>query len=169
MRIKRLLAQGVWYEVRTAVNNRESLFHLWWAEMLFFRVFHETKGLFAFEIRGLRLEDHRLSFYIRPADGFRLPAIMQWLKQTFAARFNVCAGRTGHIWGDRYWSRMLAGEPPEWADEIDRGAVDAAAKMRVPAARTQIRPDRVSPRTAKKTAKTRFSPKIPLRSLFPPG
>ncbi|MDR2053309.1 MAG: hypothetical protein LBP80_07830 [Treponema sp.] len=22
-------------------------------------------------------------------------------------------GRTGHIWGDRYWSGILEGEPPE--------------------------------------------------------
>ncbi|MDR2785273.1 MAG: hypothetical protein LBB83_05105, partial [Treponema sp.] len=42
-----------------------------------------------------------------------LPAIMKWLKQTFAQRYNRETGRTGHIWGDRYWSRILEGEPPE--------------------------------------------------------
>jgi hypothetical protein len=26
-------------------------------------------------------------------------------------------GRTGHIWGDRYGSEILHGEPPEWAEE----------------------------------------------------
>jgi hypothetical protein len=39
-----------------------------------------------------------------------LPAIMQWLKQTFAQRHNAL---TGHILGDRYWSEILAGDPPE--------------------------------------------------------
>jgi hypothetical protein len=29
---------------------------------------------------------------------------MQWMKQTFVVRFNVYAGRLGHIRGDRYWS-----------------------------------------------------------------
>ncbi|MDR1229973.1 MAG: hypothetical protein LBK61_01085 [Spirochaetaceae bacterium] len=28
-------------------------------------------------------------------------------------RYNVHDGRTGHIWGDRYWSKVLEGEPPE--------------------------------------------------------
>jgi hypothetical protein len=61
----------VWYEVRTAVNNREMLFRLEQAAKIFFRVFRETRDLFAFEIRGLALEDEWLSFYIRPADGFQ--------------------------------------------------------------------------------------------------
>jgi hypothetical protein len=58
-----------------------------------------------------------VSFYIKPGDGFQLPDIMQWIKQTFAVWFNVIDGRTGHIWGDRYRSEILAGEPPEWAEE----------------------------------------------------
>jgi hypothetical protein len=50
-----------------------------------------------------------VSFYIKPADGLRLPEIMQWLKQTFAVRYNVYDGRTGHIWGDRYGSEIVEG------------------------------------------------------------
>jgi hypothetical protein len=46
----------------------------------------------AFELRGFRLEEEWLSFYIRPADALQLPAIMQWLKQTFAVRFNLGTG-----------------------------------------------------------------------------
>jgi hypothetical protein len=167
--MKRILAEGVWYEVRTAVNNREPLFRLWPAAALFFRVLRETRGLFAFEIRGLRLKDERLSFYIRPACGLQLPQIMQWMKQTFAVRFNVCGGRTGHIWGDRYWSRIVAGEPPEWAEGVDWGAVDAVAETRIPVARTRKRPGGACPRRTGKIAKTGFSPKIPLRSASPPG
>jgi hypothetical protein len=37
---------------------------------------------------------------------------MKRLKQTFAQRYNQETGRTGHIWGDRYWSQVLEGEPP---------------------------------------------------------
>jgi hypothetical protein len=78
-----------------------------------FRVFGDARGRFAFELRGFALVEERLSFYIKPADGLQLPAIMQLLKQTFAVRFNRGMGRTGHVWGDRYWSRVLEGEPPE--------------------------------------------------------
>jgi hypothetical protein len=63
-------------------------------------------------VRRLRIEADRVSFYIRPADGFQLPEIMQWIKQTFAVRYNVMKRLDGHVWGDRYWSKVLEGEPP---------------------------------------------------------
>jgi hypothetical protein len=117
----------VWYEIRTAVNNRELLFQHWQALSLFDRVLTEAKNRFVFEIRGLHLADDLLSFYIKPADGFELPWILKWIKQTFAVRYNLLAGRTGHIWGDRYWSLILDGEPAERAEngrerEADGGA-----------------------------------------------
>jgi hypothetical protein len=98
----------------------------------------------------------------------QLPAIMQWVKQTFAVRFNRRAGRTGHVWGDRYWSRVLEGEPPEWAAEVDWEAVEVAAET------GEISfgpwsPDGVSPLTAENPAETGFSPKNHARSPPPPG
>ncbi|MDR2785244.1 MAG: hypothetical protein LBB83_04940, partial [Treponema sp.] len=63
------------------------------------------------------------TFYIKPEDGLELPAIMKWLKQTFAQRYNREAGWIGHVWGDRYWSRILVGEPPEG----ENGGAAAAA------------------------------------------
>jgi hypothetical protein len=40
---------------------------------------------------------------------------MKQMKQVFAQRYNALTGRSGHIWGDRYWSRILEGDPPEGA------------------------------------------------------
>jgi hypothetical protein len=68
---------------------------------------------FVFRIRDVRLEDDWLKFYIKPEDGLKLPDIMKWMKQVFAQRYNAAEGRIGHIWGDRYWSRILEGEPVE--------------------------------------------------------
>jgi hypothetical protein len=81
--------------------------------VLFGRVFRQAEGRYRFTVRGLRVNDDWLTFYILPADGFELPDIMKWLKQVFAQRFNGMDGRIGHIWGDRYWSEILEGEPPE--------------------------------------------------------
>jgi hypothetical protein len=36
-----------------------------------------------------------------------------WIKQTYAVRYNVYDGRTGHIWGDRYASWIVAEGPPK--------------------------------------------------------
>jgi REP element-mobilizing transposase RayT len=113
MRPLRKLQQGVWYEIRTSINNREPLFRGNRALTIFAKVFRETGLRFAFTIRGLRIEDDLLRFYIKPENGLELPAIMKWMKQVFAQRYNRAAGRTGHIWGDRYWSGILDGEPHE--------------------------------------------------------
>jgi hypothetical protein len=81
--------------------------------MLLAGVFCETMRRFTFTIRDLRVGDDCLSFYIKPEDGLELPDIMKWMKQVFAQRFNAVSGREGHIWGDRYWSRIVEGEPDE--------------------------------------------------------
>jgi hypothetical protein len=171
MRKPRILAQGAWYEVRTAVNNCEPLF---WeqkrAEALLFRILIEAKDLFTFEMRGLTLKGARFSFYIRPEDGFRLPEIMQWLKQTFAVRFNRRDGRTGHLWGNRYWSGVLEGEPPEGAGEVDWEAVEAAAEAPTAAdMRRRRKRNGVRPHQAVEGAETPFSPEIPLHAVSPPA
>jgi REP element-mobilizing transposase RayT len=113
MRKLRLLGRDVWYRIGTRINNREPLFRRFDALVLFARVFRQAEGRYRFEIRVLRLEDDWLTFYILPADGFELPEIMKWLKQVFAQRFNGMDGRIGHVWGDRYWSEIVDGEPPE--------------------------------------------------------
>jgi hypothetical protein len=166
MRKKRILTQDAWYEVRTAINNREPLFRRRQAMAIFCRVFSEARRRFTFELRGFRLEEERLSFYVKPADGLQLPAIMQWMKQTFAVRFNLRTERTGHIWGDRYWSRVLEEEPPEWAGEVDWAAVETAAETGVISFGT-CPPDGVSPLTAENPAESGFSPQTPAR-LPPP-
>jgi hypothetical protein len=168
MRQKRQLAEDVWYEVQTAVNISEPLFPLWWAAVLLYRVLREAKGRFKFEMRGLKIEGRALSFYIKPADGFELPKIMQWLKQTFSVRFNFRTGRTGHVWGDRYWSEILVGGPPEWAKEVDWEAVEAEANKPVPAGMT-YKLSWGSPRQAGLGSETPFSPQFTFFSVFPPG
>jgi hypothetical protein len=91
------------------------------AVVLFYRVLIEARVLFPFEMCGLVIGDEWLSFYIKPSDGYELPKIMQWLKQTFSCRFNVKTGRTGHVWGDRYWSEILVGDPPLGAEKVAGG------------------------------------------------
>jgi hypothetical protein len=79
MRHERVLAENVWYLVSTAANIGEPLFDLPWTKNLFSSVLRDAKGMFSFEMRGLVLEGATLSFCIKPADGFELPKIMQWM------------------------------------------------------------------------------------------
>jgi hypothetical protein len=82
---------------------------------------------------------------------------MQWLKQTFAQRYNALTGRTGHIWGDRYWSAILEGEPPE----------DVGAEAALGAGAENGAKHRDRPRRRKRGRGPRFSAVSP--ALRPPA
>ncbi|MDR0638769.1 MAG: hypothetical protein LBG27_07715 [Spirochaetaceae bacterium] len=60
----RKLQQNVWYKVGTEVNIGEPLFQLSWAKALLHRVLREIRKRYPFEMRGLKLEGARLTFYI---------------------------------------------------------------------------------------------------------
>jgi REP element-mobilizing transposase RayT len=124
MRANRVLVPKGWYWVSTDVNNREGVFRLSREFRWLISVLLDAGMIYEFEVRGLRVEDDRVSFYINAADGFQLPDIMQWWKQTFSVRFNLECGRSGHIWGERYWSVVLGREPPETAEVCDLTAED---------------------------------------------
>jgi hypothetical protein len=113
------------------VNNREPLFWSLLERARFERVLNEARARYAFALCGLRFSGPAVSFYIKPADGFLLPEIMRWIKQTYAVRSNVADGRTGHIWGDRYASWIAAEGPPEDAEEYVFAPVVCAAGRRV--------------------------------------
>jgi REP element-mobilizing transposase RayT len=113
MRKPRILAALAWYWIVTAINRHEPIFLDRAAVDLFNQVLREAGERFAIEVRHLVIVADRVSFYIKPADGFMLPEIMQWIKQTFACRYNAMKRLDGHVWGDRYWSKVIGGEPPE--------------------------------------------------------
>jgi hypothetical protein len=54
-----------WYWVSTDINNRESVFRL----SREVRLLREVLGIYQFEVRGLRVEEDRVSFYINAVDG----------------------------------------------------------------------------------------------------
>jgi REP element-mobilizing transposase RayT len=144
MRMPRILAALAWYWVVTAVNRHEPLFLDRAAVDLFNRVLREAGKRFAIEVRHLVIEVDRVSFYIKPADGFMLPVVMQWIKQTFACRYNAMKRLDGHVWGDRYWSKVLIGEPPAEGtgrgDCVEGRAANAEEGGQIPKARPREGP-----------------------------
>jgi hypothetical protein len=66
MRANRVLVAKGRYWVSTDVNNRESVFRLSRAV----RLLWEVRWIYEFEVRGLRVGDGRVSFYINASDGF---------------------------------------------------------------------------------------------------
>jgi hypothetical protein len=92
------------------------------------------------------------------------------MKQTFAVRYNRLSGRTGHIWGDRYWSAILEGEPPEeagWEEEPPEEAGWEEEQETGTEPKAGVR-DGDRPPYGEKTIFTRFSPLSPQFCPSPP-
>jgi hypothetical protein len=168
MKTPRKLERNVWYQISTAINIGEPIFQLGWTATLLCRVLLDTKKLFKFEIRGLAIDKAWLTFYIKPANGLELPKIMQWLKQTFSLRFNLRTGRSGHLWGERYDSQIIDGDPPPDAKPLDWDTVKTEAAKEIPADGTYAL-SWDSPRQPEKRLNTRISLKNPAKSAHPPG
>jgi REP element-mobilizing transposase RayT len=171
MRKPRILEALAWYWVVTAINRHEPLFLDRTAVDLFNRVLREAGERFAIEVRRLVIQADRVSFYIKPTDGFQLPIVMQWIKQTFACRYNAVKRLDGHVWGDRYWSKVIVGKPPEEeipAGETGRGdcveakAVNVEVGGQIPkACPREGPPDGDSHREGETAGKTRVPPRFP--------
>jgi putative transposase len=52
---------------------------------------------------------NHIHFLIKPGKDGNLSEIMQWLKCNFAKAWNKAQKRTGHVWGERFYSRIIRG------------------------------------------------------------
>jgi hypothetical protein len=68
MRANRVLVAKGWYGVSTDINNREGVFRLPREVRRLREVLHDERGVYEFEVRGLRVEADRVSFCVNAAD-----------------------------------------------------------------------------------------------------
>jgi hypothetical protein len=69
MGANRVLVPEGWYWVSTDVNNREATFRSPQTVRLLREVLCVARKFYEFEVRVLRVEDDRVSFYINAGDG----------------------------------------------------------------------------------------------------
>jgi REP element-mobilizing transposase RayT len=69
LRANRVLVAKDWYLVSTDVNNREGVFLLSRELQLLRKVLRDARKVYEFEVRELRIEADRVSFYINAVGG----------------------------------------------------------------------------------------------------
>ncbi|MDR3303697.1 MAG: transposase [Treponema sp.] len=94
---------------------------------MFLDMVKAAKKKFPFKLWNFTIMDNHIHFLIRPADGVSLSKIMQWLKCNFAKKWNKVHGRTGHVWGERFFSRVIKDEKDlqDVSTYINKNPVDA--------------------------------------------
>jgi len=75
---------------------------------LFLEVLARARAKYRFRVENFCVMGNHIHLMIRPGDRESLSRIMQWILGVFAMAFNRLHGFTGHVWGCRFFSRILA-------------------------------------------------------------
>jgi putative transposase len=108
VRKPRVLQDGACYHVYARANRKELILEPRRAKDLFVTVVKQAKRRFDFDIHNMCILGNHFHFIIRPGEGESLSSIMQWILSVFGMRFNRMVGLSGHVWGERFSSRILA-------------------------------------------------------------
>jgi putative transposase len=109
MRKNRQLLEGAEYHVTARINRGEKIFLAREDRELFMSILKRAKQKYNFSLKNFCIMGNHIHLLIKPAAGESLSKIMQWLLGVFAQVWNKKHGLSGHLWGDRFFSRIILG------------------------------------------------------------
>ena len=107
MRKPRELRAGALYHVTARANRKEMIFDEKDKKDIFLAVIVRAKKRFRFRIENFCIMGNHIHLLIRPGPRESLSRIMQWILSVFAMAYNRSHGYTGHVWGARFFSKVL--------------------------------------------------------------
>ncbi|MBN1525774.1 MAG: transposase [Spirochaetales bacterium] len=107
MRKPRQLREHAKYHVTARANRQEMIFHSEVIKQLFLETISRAKRKFNFTIYHFCIMGNHIHFILQPHKGQNLSRIMQWILSVFAVRFNSTFKLKGHVWYDRFTSKII--------------------------------------------------------------
>jgi REP element-mobilizing transposase RayT len=108
MRQPRQLAAGARYHVTARANRKEMILDSSAMKEFFLFVLKRAKAKYDFRLENFCIMGNHFHFIIQPQKGESLSDIMRWILSVFAMGYNRKKGVTGHVWGSRFFSRIIA-------------------------------------------------------------
>jgi hypothetical protein len=115
MRRNRIKRQGATYLITANINRFKNELFENAVKDIMLGVLAEANRLFIYKLFDFSIQDSCVKWIIKPSKGSDLSDIMQWVLSVFAIRFNRYFGIHGHVWYDRFKSRII--ETPEEVEE----------------------------------------------------
>ncbi|MDP2815656.1 MAG: transposase [Rectinemataceae bacterium] len=109
MRKPRMLQDGARYHITARANRKEMILDASPMKELFLSVVKRAKLKYSFRIENFCIMGNHFHFILQPARGESLSAIMRWIMSVFAMAYNRIRNITGHVWGSRFFSRIIRG------------------------------------------------------------
>jgi putative transposase len=127
MRKKRDFQAGGIYHVTSRTNNKHWAFQYRWGKKIIMLTLEGVKKRFDFRLLNFCVMTNHIHLLIQPAGAEDLPKIMHWFKTHSSKRWNFIHKSSGHLWGNRYYARPVAGflDYLRVMDYIDRNPVEA--------------------------------------------
>jgi len=107
MRKKREIVDGATYHVTSRTNNKINVFNTIAGRRVMQSVLTKAKEKFNFMLFNFCVMPTHIHLLIKPIEGTNLDRIMQWIKTTSAKYWNNIQNTTDHLWGERYFSRII--------------------------------------------------------------
>jgi putative transposase len=108
MRQPRRLQDGARYHVVARANRKEMIMESSAMKDLFIETVARAKKKYDFRIENFCVLGNHFHMIVKPMNGTNLSAIMQWIMSVFAMKWNRIHNITGHVWGGRFFSRLIA-------------------------------------------------------------
>ena len=109
MRKPRILQDGALYHVTARANRKEMILDPHEIKELFLEVLRRAKGKYAFQLENFCIMGNHFHLMVRPEGKTNLSRLMQWIMSVFAMAYNRIHGLVGHVWGGRFFSRIVSG------------------------------------------------------------
>lgn len=77
------------------------------AKFLFLDIVTRAKRRYPFRIENFTVMGNHFHLIIQPNQGVSLSRIMQWILSVFAQTYNRLHNLCGHVWGERFFSRII--------------------------------------------------------------
>jgi putative transposase len=107
MRKPRELREQAKYHVTARANRKEMILDSSRTKALFLGVVIRAKKRYSFRIDNFTVMGNHFHLIIQPGKNESLSRIMQWILSVFAQAYNGLHGLTGHVWGERFFSRII--------------------------------------------------------------
>lgn len=107
MRKPRKLRDNATYHVTARSNRGEMIFSCRAMRQLFLDLLHRAKQKYGFAIHNFCIMGNHIHLVIRPSRKASLSKIMQWLLGLFARAWNKAHLVKGHVWGNRFFSKII--------------------------------------------------------------
>ena len=107
MRKKREYVSGAVYHVTSRTNDKIQVFGHYLGRRIMLLTIQTAKAKFSFKLHNFSIMPTHIHLLLAPAQNTNISQIMHWIKTRSAKRWNFIHGSTDHLWGNRFFARLI--------------------------------------------------------------